>query len=50
MLAMAEAARTLSPPRGVELQQLITPGFTRAMLWDTHNWRWSDGRMSVYSP
>ncbi len=25
MLAMAEAASTLSPPRGVELQQLITP-------------------------
>jgi hypothetical protein len=52
MLALHEVARTLSPPRGVELQQLITPASRglAARLCATHGWSWSSDRMSVYSP
>jgi hypothetical protein len=52
MLTLHEVARTLSPPRGVELQQLITPASRglAARLCATHGWSFSSDRMSVYSP
>ena len=52
VLALHEVARTLSPPRGVELQQLITPASRglAARLCATHGWSLSSDRMSVYSP
>ncbi len=52
MLALLEVARSLRPPRGVQLQQLITDA-SRGLatrLCATYNWRWSTDRMSVYSP
>jgi len=52
MLTLHEVARTLSPPRGVELQQIITPASRglAARLCATHGWSFSSDRMSVYSP
>ena len=52
MLALHEVARTLTPPRGVELQQLITPAShaLAGRLCESHNWSWSPDGASVYSP
>lgn len=51
MLALLDIAKSLQPPRGVQLEQVITLA-SRGLanrLCTTHNWRWSTDGLSVFS-
>jgi hypothetical protein len=52
MLDLLAIAASLNPPRGVQLQQVITVGSKRLAnkLCTMYNWHWSDDRSSVFSP
>lgn len=51
MLELLDIARSLQPPRGVQLQQVITPASRglASRLCSSHNWRWSEDEMSAFS-
>lgn len=51
MLELLDITQSLHPPRGVQLEQVITPA-SRGLanrLCTTHNWRWSRDGYSVFS-
>ena len=51
MLALLDIAKSLQPPRGVQLEQVITLASRglASRLCTTHNWRWSKDGLSVFS-